>query len=131
MKDMESVQTETYEFNNLMNYKIGSISPLWARRPQQIYLAERIPIIEAANQIIDELTERLMILLGDKTKPEFKEIIFHESMGKFRISRHTFGMTDEKAMVRDLSRLTKPLINYTKLYIFGPNQNPLVVFESK
>jgi len=67
----------------------------------------------------------LCILTGDKNSPEYIHVIMNESLGKFKISRHTFGMQQEKLVNKDLSRLTKPLINATKEWITSKLQDPL------
>lgn len=116
MKDMGTVQTDTYDFEESMSYVMSKQDPVWAGRPKQVYLAERIPIVIAANNIIMELEEAVMILTGPPDSPEFQEFIFNESMGKYKLSRHTFGMKQEVLSNRDLSRMTKPLINITKVF---------------
>lgn len=114
------------EFEELMSRTMSRIEPLWGRRPAKTYLSERIPIVIAANDVIDSLTEFIMLLTGDPTSDEFNEAIFNESMGKFKLSRHTFNMPDDKKVRKDLSRLTKPLINSIRNRVFGVNRYPLV-----
>lgn len=128
MNDMNTVQTESYEYELHMSQLMMKQHSAWAERPKQVYLSERIPIVIAANDIIEELTEKLMILTGDRESPEFKEILFFESLGKFKISRHTYGLTEEKVVNRDLSRLTKPLINAVKEHIYSLAV-PLIINE--
>lgn len=124
---MGSAQTETYEFEKLMSNLMSKIEPLWAGRSTKTVLSERIPIVIAANTIIDSLTEFIMVLTGDPNSPEFHETVFNESMGKFKISRHTFGMEEEKLVRRDICRLTKPIINRIKSIIFSDsNRYPVL-----
>jgi len=75
----------------------------------------------AANDLIDELTEKICIITGDQSLPEYQELLFYESMGRYKISRHTFGLSEDHKVNNDLSRMVKPLINKMKELHYTPS----------
>ncbi|APG77176.1 RNA-dependent RNA polymerase [Shahe narna-like virus 7] len=110
-KDMESLQTNVYLFHDEFNKRMSTVNPLWASESYKTAYTERVPMLIMAEYLTMELEEKLMILTGDNSSDEYQELIFNESLGSYKLSKHFFGLKDEASSVRDLSRLVKPLIN--------------------